>query len=116
MACLASCLGFSRRDVADGLQRPVICLSNTLDMLGSKVPRNDRRRPDCLKHVLGDRRDRGKFEKKTREPVLNVVDRVSEMLFGLFMALTFIGVVTVADAGRSEVHEMFVTALGCNLA
>ena len=32
------------------------------------------------------------------------------------MALTFIGVVTVADAGRSEVHEMFVTALGCNLA
>ena len=56
------------------------------------------------------------IEKETREPVLNVVDRVSEMLFGLFMALTFIGVVTVADAGREEVREMFVTALGCNLA
>lgn len=56
------------------------------------------------------------IEKEAREPVLNVVDRVSEMLFGLFMALTFIGVVTVADAGRDEVREMFVTALGCNLA
>lgn len=56
------------------------------------------------------------IEKEAREPVLNVVDRVSEMLFGLFMALTFIGVVTVAGAGRDEVREMFVTALGCNLA
>ncbi len=56
------------------------------------------------------------IEKESREPVLNVVDRVSEMLFGLFMALTFIGVVTVAGAGRAEVREMFVTALGCNLA
>ena len=54
--------------------------------------------------------------KESREPVLNVVDRVSEMLFGLFMALTFIGVVTVAGAGREEVREMFITALGCNLA
>lgn len=56
------------------------------------------------------------IDKESREPVLNVVDRVSEMLFGLFMALTFIGVVTVAGAGRDEVREMFVTALGCNLA
>jgi hypothetical protein len=55
-------------------------------------------------------------DKESRERVLNVVDRVSEMLFGLFMALTFIGVVTVAGAGRDEVREMFVTALGCNLA
>ncbi len=35
-----------------------------------------------------------------REPVLNPVDRVSEMLFGLFMALTFVGAVSVTESGR----------------
>src|SRR5512145_233250 len=38
------------------------------------------------------------------------------MLFGLFMALTFVGAVSVAGAGRDEVRAMFVAALGCNLA
>ena len=52
----------------------------------------------------------------TREPVLSPVDRVSELLFGLFMALTFIGAVSVADAGREQVRSMFIAALGCNLA
>jgi hypothetical protein len=56
------------------------------------------------------------FEEATREPVLSPVDRVSEMLFGLFMALTFIGAVSVAGAGREHVRELFVTAFGCNLA
>jgi hypothetical protein len=51
-----------------------------------------------------------------REPVLNPVDRVSEMLFGLFMALSFVGAISVAEAGRDDVREMFVAALGCNLA
>jgi hypothetical protein len=51
-----------------------------------------------------------------REPVLNPVDRVSEMLFGLFMALTFVGAVSVAHSGRAEIHAMLVAALGCNLA
>jgi VIT1/CCC1 family predicted Fe2+/Mn2+ transporter len=51
-----------------------------------------------------------------REPVLNPVDRVSEMLFGLFMALTFVGAVSVADAGREEIRKMLAAALGCNLA
>jgi hypothetical protein len=55
-------------------------------------------------------------EASTREQVLSPVDRVSEMLFGLFMALTFIGAVSVAGAGREEVREMFIAALGCNLA
>jgi hypothetical protein len=56
------------------------------------------------------------FEEATREPVLSPVDRVSEMLFGLFMALTFVGAVSVAGAGREQVRELFVTAFGCNLA
>jgi hypothetical protein len=50
-----------------------------------------------------------------REPVLSPVDRVSELLFGLFMALTFTGAVSVAG-GRDEVRAMFAAALGCNLA
>ena len=55
-------------------------------------------------------------EEETRESVLSPVDRVSEMLFGLFMALTFVGAVSVAGPGREQVREMFVAALGCNLA
>jgi len=51
-----------------------------------------------------------------REPVLNPVDRVSELLFGLFMALTFVGAVSVADGGREQIRAMFIAALGCNLA
>jgi hypothetical protein len=55
-------------------------------------------------------------DKKGREPVLNPVDRVSEMLFGLFMALTFVGAVSVADQGDAQIRRMFIAALGCNLA
>jgi len=51
-----------------------------------------------------------------REPVLNPVDRVSELLFGLFMALTFVGAVSVAESGRAEIRAMMAAALGCNLA
>ena len=55
-------------------------------------------------------------DKKSRERVLNPVDRVSEMLFGLFMALTFVGAVSVADQGDAQIRTMFIAALGCNLA
>jgi VIT1/CCC1 family predicted Fe2+/Mn2+ transporter len=44
------------------------------------------------------------------------VDRVSELLFGLFMALTFVGAVSVAEGGREQIRSMFAAALGCNLA
>jgi hypothetical protein len=60
--------------------------------------------------------DKNASEGEAREPVLEPVDRVSEMLFGLFMALTFVGAVSVATAGREEIRTMLVTALGCNLA
>jgi VIT1/CCC1 family predicted Fe2+/Mn2+ transporter len=42
--------------------------------------------------------------------------RVSEVLFGLIMVLTFTGSLSVATAGHAEVREMLVGALGCNLA
>jgi hypothetical protein len=51
-----------------------------------------------------------------REPILNPVDRISELLFGLFMALTFVGAVSVAGRGQEEVRTLFVTAFGCNIA
>jgi VIT1/CCC1 family predicted Fe2+/Mn2+ transporter len=53
---------------------------------------------------------------EAQTPVLDPLDRISEMLFGLFMALTFVGAVSVATAGREEIRTMFAAALGCNLA
>ena len=50
------------------------------------------------------------------EPVLDTVERVSEMCFGLFMALTFVGAVHAATAGQDPGRTLLYTALGCNLA
>ena len=57
-----------------------------------------------------------RIDEPQRERVLSPVDRISELLFGLFMALSFVGAVSVAEGGREEVQALFVTALGCNLA
>lgn len=48
--------------------------------------------------------------------LLNPVDRISEILFGLIMALTFTCTMSVASTGRAEVKEMLIGAIGCNLA
>jgi VIT family len=48
--------------------------------------------------------------------VLDPIDRVSEVLFGLIMVLTFTGSWSVAKAGNEDVRAMLVAALGCNLA
>jgi hypothetical protein len=53
---------------------------------------------------------------KTSKRVLEPIERVSEVLFGLIMVLTFTGSLSVAEAGRADVREMLVGALGCNLA
>jgi len=60
--------------------------------------------------------DRLTSDEPVRAPILSPVDRVSEMLFGLFMALTFVGAVSVADQGDAQIRAMFIAALGCNLA
>lgn len=49
-------------------------------------------------------------------PVLQPYERVSEVLFGLIMVLTFTGSLSVAEAGRDDVRIMLIGALGCNLA
>ncbi|KAF0814310.1 hypothetical protein IGB42_01211 [Andreprevotia sp. IGB-42] len=48
--------------------------------------------------------------------VLDPVDRATEVIFGLLMAMTFIGSLSVATAGQEAVHTMQLAALGCNLA
>ena len=48
--------------------------------------------------------------------VLDPVDRISEVLFGLIMVLTFTGSLSVAEAGRDDTRAMLIGALGCNLA
>jgi len=47
---------------------------------------------------------------------LEPMDRISEVLFGVIMVLTFTGALSVATADRLEVREVLVGALGCNLA
>jgi hypothetical protein len=55
-------------------------------------------------------------QNEKRAPVLDPVSRVSEIIFGLLMALSFTGSLSAATAGREEVRTMMLTALGCNLA
>jgi hypothetical protein len=54
--------------------------------------------------------------RRTRARALEPIARVSEVLFGLIMVLTFTGALSVADAGRDDVRAMLIGALGCNLA
>jgi hypothetical protein len=51
-----------------------------------------------------------------RRQVLDPVDRLTEILFGLIMAMTFTGSLSAATAGHETVREMLIGALGCNLA
>jgi hypothetical protein len=48
--------------------------------------------------------------------VLDPMERISETMFGLIMALTFICSLGVATAGNIKVQTILIGALGCNLA
>jgi hypothetical protein len=48
--------------------------------------------------------------------ILEPVERFSEILFGLIMALTITCAVSVATADRVQMDHMVLAALGCNLA
>lgn len=50
------------------------------------------------------------------ERVLDPMERISETLFGLIMALTFICTLGVATAVDLKVQTILIGALGCNLA
>ena len=47
-----------------------------------------------------------------RAPVLDPIDRASEIVFGVLMATSFTGTLSVATAGAEQVHTMMATALG----
>jgi uncharacterized membrane protein len=51
-----------------------------------------------------------------RERVLDPIERVSEVLFGLIMVLSFTCSMSAATAGHEEVRTVVVGAIGCNLA
>jgi hypothetical protein len=53
---------------------------------------------------------------KASKRLLDPGDRISEVLFGLIMVLTFTGSLSVADAGREDIRTMLIGALGCNIA
>jgi hypothetical protein len=48
--------------------------------------------------------------------VLDPIDRISEVLFGLIMVMTSTSTISVMTSGRPEIKTMIVGALGCNLA
>lgn len=48
--------------------------------------------------------------------VLDPVERLSEILFGLIMALTFTGTIHAASDGHEEIRTVLIGAIGCNLA
>ena len=49
-------------------------------------------------------------------PVLDPLERISEILFGVIMVLTFTSSISVAEGGHAETREVLVAALGCNIA
>jgi hypothetical protein len=57
-----------------------------------------------------------KESKPPRKRLLNPIDRISEVLFGLIMALTFTCSISAAEVGREDVRVMMLGAIGCNVA
>jgi VIT1/CCC1 family predicted Fe2+/Mn2+ transporter len=51
-----------------------------------------------------------------RKRLLDPVARISEVLFGLIMALTFTGTLGVATAEDEDVRTLLIGAIGCNIA
>lgn len=55
-------------------------------------------------------------EPSGRTPVLDPVERAAEAIFGVLMAMSITGSLSVATAGRQEIRAMLAAAVGCNLA
>jgi len=48
--------------------------------------------------------------------LLNPMDRVAEILFGLIMALSFTCSIGISARGPAEIRQLLIGAIGCNLA
>ena len=55
-------------------------------------------------------------ETERTRSALEPIERLSEILFGLIMVLTFTSSLSVAAAERAEVRMVLIAALGCNIA
>jgi VIT family len=53
---------------------------------------------------------------KPRKRLLDPLERIIEVLFGLIMVLTVTCSFGIAEGHRIQVHELLLAALGCNLA
>jgi VIT1/CCC1 family predicted Fe2+/Mn2+ transporter len=51
-----------------------------------------------------------------RDRLLDPIDRISEILFGLIMAVTIVGSISIATAGHEDMRSITIAALGCNIA
>jgi hypothetical protein len=52
---------------------------------------------------------------KSSKRVLEPNERISKVLFGLIMVLTFTGSLSVVGVDRAEVRTMLIGALGCSI-
>jgi VIT1/CCC1 family predicted Fe2+/Mn2+ transporter len=48
--------------------------------------------------------------------LLDPLERMSEVLFGLIMVMVFTGSISVVEAGNADVRSVLIGALGCNVA
>lgn len=53
---------------------------------------------------------------KPRKRLLDPIERTSEVLFGLIMALSFTCAISAAEAGAEDVRTVMIGAIGCNIA
>jgi len=61
--------------------------------------------------------DKNYWKDRAKESgVLNPVDRIAEVLFGLIMVLSFTGTISASTDAREDVRELLWAALGCNVA
>src|SRR5436190_23100501 len=56
------------------------------------------------------------LDQSSRRVLLEPIERISEVIFGLVMVLTFTGSLSAAESGQAEVRTMLIGAVGCNLA
>jgi VIT family len=77
---------------------------------------------DLVKIKVRKRTDDMKYDKFYRDMLhpkgrpLDPVSRISEVVFGLIMVLTFTGTISVASQGREEIGLVLLGALSCNIA
>ena len=80
------------------------------------MPVTDKNNPVLNRSTDSNEDDQVPAALQKERRLLNPVDRISEIIFGLIMALTFTCTISIAQAGRAELKDMLIGAIGCNLA